>query len=46
MYYGFPVLNYTNQEQLEILYCLKFAGKIADIDNMINNIIWKTFRGN
>ena len=37
--YGFPVLNYTNQEQLEILYCLKFAGKIADIDNMINNII-------
>ena len=37
--YGFPVLNYTHQEQLEILYCLKFAGKIADIDNMIDNIL-------
>ena len=39
IYYGFPVLNYTNQEQLDILYYLKFAGKIADIDNMINDII-------
>ena len=39
IYYGFPVLNYTNQEQLDILYCLKFAGKIADIDNMINDIL-------
>lgn len=39
MYYGFPVLNYTHQEQLDILYCLRFAGKIADIDNMINNIL-------
>ena len=39
IYYGFPVLNYTNQEQLDILYCLKFAGKIADIDNMINDIV-------
>ena len=37
--YGFPVLNYTHQEQLEILYCLKFAGKIADIDTMIDNIL-------
>ena len=39
IYYGFPVLNYTNQEQLDILYYLKFAGKIADIDNMINDIL-------
>ena len=39
IYYGFPVLNYTNQEQLDILYCLKFAGKIADIDNIINDIL-------
>ena len=39
IWYGFPVLNYTHQEQLDILYCLKFAGKIADIDNMIDNIL-------
>ena len=39
IYYGFNVLNYTHQEQLDILHCLKFAGKIADIDNIINDII-------
>jgi hypothetical protein len=43
IYFEFPVLNYSNKEQLDIFYYLKYNSSINDVNNMIDNIIYNIY---